>query len=102
MEHWVDYEHSSTRFYVKNRIDGLVPWSLRRVEPKTGSAGMRGLLAMHKKLCKETSAGLGPFSSVILKACAQVHLVFSLSATSLCFINLVLISLKLFYGFLLR
>jgi putative transposase len=24
-EHWEDYEHSSARFYVKNRLDGFVP-----------------------------------------------------------------------------
>lgn len=25
VEHWEDYEHSSVRFYVKNKIDGFVP-----------------------------------------------------------------------------
>ncbi|HVG14845.1 MAG TPA: hypothetical protein VM935_07790 [Chitinophagaceae bacterium] len=25
VEHWEDYEHSSSRFYVKNKTDGLVP-----------------------------------------------------------------------------
>jgi len=24
-EHWEDYEHSSSRFYVKNKVDGFVP-----------------------------------------------------------------------------
>ena len=24
-EHWEDYEHSSARFYVKNKLDGFVP-----------------------------------------------------------------------------
>ena len=25
VDHWEDYEHSSARFYVKNRLDGFVP-----------------------------------------------------------------------------
>jgi putative transposase len=25
VEHWEDYEHSSARFYVKNRLDGFIP-----------------------------------------------------------------------------
>ena len=25
VEHWEDYEHSSARFYVKNKLDGFVP-----------------------------------------------------------------------------
>ncbi len=25
VEHWEDYEHSSARFYVRNRLDGFVP-----------------------------------------------------------------------------
>jgi hypothetical protein len=25
VEHWEDYEHSSARFYVKNKLDGFLP-----------------------------------------------------------------------------
>ncbi len=25
VEHWEDYEHSSARFYVRNRLDSFVP-----------------------------------------------------------------------------
>jgi len=25
VEHWEDYQHSSARFYVKNRLEGFVP-----------------------------------------------------------------------------
>ncbi len=25
VDHWEDYEHSSAKFYVKNRLDGFVP-----------------------------------------------------------------------------